>query len=206
MRAIAALLALWFSVVGLPAAPLVTTLDKTPSGYVPLQAFDWFGFSFSTDDSDYSLESVTAELNVVNSGNFSVSLYAVSGGTPSGSAIASTTPAVLSGPETFADYTFTFGPSVQLSANTTYAIVFQPQVGSFNLAVVPAIDGYTGPGGMPTGLIYSGTAGNSWTTMYDGQVRATIAVNATAIPEPSTAILSLLGVAVLLRARRMFLS
>jgi hypothetical protein len=184
-------------------AQLVSTIGQTPDGYLPLQRFDWWGFSFSTNGSNYSLNSVTASLNVVDSGPFTVSLYTASGGLPTSGILASTSLTILSGPTTFANYTFSFDTPQFLAANTSYALVFQPGSGSFNIETTGEFTGFTGPGSMPTGLIYSGTEGNSWSPEYVGEVRAVASVNASVVPEPSVALLVPFGLAcVLMMARR----
>jgi hypothetical protein len=137
---------------------------------------------------------------------FNLSIFQVSPnnntGIPSGAAI-SVQSGILTGlTATSLDWskyvTFTLGTSVALTSGNTYAVMldFTTQAANRNIVFQ-----YNSPSSYVPGQMIISTNGTSY-SLFDSSNRPDFVFYATAVPEPSTVVLGLLGVAFLVLRRR----
>ena len=101
------------------AVIFVENLLESQNGFTGIDSFLAIGSSFTTDNNNYTLNSVTASLEESTEGSFSINLHIDNSGEP-GTIIQqlNTTEDIL--PSGFNNYLFIPSSSVNLDANTTY--------------------------------------------------------------------------------------
>jgi len=168
-------------------------------------AYDEWGMPFITGPSDYTLDSVTLMLMQNSSASpLTGSLYLADANfLPSGSPISTdfTLSAIPSG--SFGAVTFTPGTTISLNASTAYVFVLSTSLdGSYGWRDTTdtgdtAIGGWSFP--QPYVKAYSTTqyGDPTWDNGGGGDYHFMGAIEATAVPEPSTLVLGALGVAIL---------
>lgn len=164
-------------------------------------ATSWDSHSFNTGTSTLqSLQSVTVGLDLATGGPSTVTmrLYSDSAGAP-GSILATDANSVSSGPVQI----LTFDFNQALTANTTYWIAIGGVANlrwALGAAGEPAeqnSSGYSWQGGA-----YSADGGSNWTDYEPGWSENNGSISVGAVPEPSAAIFSTVGLLCLLRRRR----
>ncbi len=192
---IAILLAPGFSRV--KATTLSDNLSTANAGTEAVSGTNWVAASFSTDASAYRLESNTLSLANITPGSAELDLYS-GAGQPASMLAALTSPLFYT--SSLSPSTFT-GSGTALSPNSTYWLVLKAPSGEFDW-------GWTDdPSGTGVGFTHtwgaSDDAGSTWFTadVQPMQLRVT-ATPASAIPEPGTSALILIGAAMLFESGR----
>lgn len=192
------------------AAVVVSTLDLTTIGPAAIGIGNWPGFAFTTGDSAYTLNSITAKLNIssFDSENglelLPTLILADENNLPTGEPITVSFSNPASQGAGYHDYVFETTATVTLAANTTYVFTLGSD-NSSNIAgwaLADFGDSVSGTWDMPVVLAHSGDAGASWTDFGGGTYRLMAAVNAEAVPEPMSAAMAAMGALALLRRRR----
>lgn len=175
----------------------VSTLDKDGRAVIPLKVVgemeEGGGMPFRTDSGQYQLDNIVINLRMVgHEYNFSIGLYRALQWSPMGEELVS-----FSMPSSFTydfeDVVLTPDAPFTLEANTSYVLLIVPRSSdaAFDWHVAQTTDGYTTLPGHPWTML--GTVlmtldgGETWFESSGNTFRAMGAVNATAIPEPTTA-------------------
>ncbi len=186
----------------------LSTLDLPPTTGAMLQHTQWTGVAFTTDDSPYRFEGITARLNFIDTppvGDLQPALYLANlSNLPDGAPLSTSfsSSAWVTGVN---DYLFSATESIILEANTTYIFALRPTTltSSGLWQGTAASNPYTGPWTMPVVFAVSHNNGSTWSDASGGVGRLLIEINATAVPEPGTvALIGLGGVLGLLHWRR----
>jgi hypothetical protein len=181
------------------------TLPTGAATNVTIRSNRYFAYSFSTS-SNQTLGSVTLGLVSDTGGpltrDTTISLYNATGGLPSGAAIASSSsPVTVSGTPQY--YTFALPASFAVTTGNSYSLAF---------AIDTAADNnfrwnYGNPVAFPTGsngVTFLGAAesnGTSWSA--ETVIKPTMLLEAAAVPEPSTWMLTGIAIAGGLGERRL---
>jgi hypothetical protein len=201
--------------VGLSAPPTahaqgttyISNLGETPSGSLPVGSDSWAAVLFrtGTNSGGYFLNSF--QLAMMNASGdpsgFSVMLYNNVGtaGPQPGSSLASLTGS--SSPSTAGIYIYTPATDLMLSAMTSYYVVLTAGTPVANGAYEWSDAGtfsYNLSGGWNTSPCERSTDGSSW--FYNWHIDPVFAINASPVPEPSTAAVVGLGLLALVLRRR----
>jgi len=194
----------------------MSDLAQSSSGSNPIGSDSWFatGFSTGTNPGGYTLNSIQLSMTDAtgNPSGFTVMLYA-----PHNSGSGVPVPGIIldtlngsANPATSGTYTYTPASSITLSPNTAYFLGITAgttvATGAYEWSSTPStaynpVDGWFEAIG-PAGNQSQSSDGSSWdsgaATAHDWR----LAINATAIPEPSPVSLLFLGIGILFYVRR----
>jgi photosystem II stability/assembly factor-like uncharacterized protein len=187
------------------AATVVSNLGETTDGGFGI-TFDGessngfaVGQFFTTGAQASTLNSVTLDLQMLSSGPFSVGLYSYNGTNPWTNPLLNLTPTAI-----FAGGLNTFTGAYALTANTSYWIVVNPQ-DNISLAWTATNSlGQTSNSGWiigdSHGVVYLDKDNNGWQNSAPSVGR--MSIDATVVPEPTSAVLLLFGASLCLQRSR----
>jgi hypothetical protein len=178
-------------------AIMVSNLDENVALFFSVGANDdWAGSRFITDGSSpsFTLQSITVGLaNAEGGGGFFVALFSDAGGLP-GIALEPLTGS--DDPLSEGDYEYT-SSGISLAPNSSYWVVagIQETGGTFNWKAAGSQFNFTGPWTIPstnTHITSFPAGGSTWNTSFNNDgFPFLFSVSAVAVPEPSTAVLLL---------------
>jgi len=167
-----------------------TKTDMGPSSATTLALA--LGFTTGGNFSSWDIESIVMGVSAESAGPRSVSIYESSGSSPAASALATSTASNV--PATFGTVSFTFPATVSLTANTTYWVVPQfDENWSWHFSTAPFTPQALGG----SNWSYVGTLRQPQPTPSTWQPAGFVnySVTISAVPEPSTIIAALIGLA-----------
>jgi hypothetical protein len=179
-------------------AEVVSNLSEPGSGSLIASPTFWLGSSFTTDNQSYILNSLTLSVDaVLGPVSITLSIFEDQLGNPSGSALESIANVAVS---SAGNQTFT-STGLSLSANTTYWVVFAEANNDPNIPVWFATSSANQSGSWAIGDSgrQSNNSGSSWSSSVN---LGKFSVDASPVPEPGVAVLSLLGLALVVFRRR----
>ncbi len=178
------------------SAVLVSNLSGTDNASASPQSTFWLAQAFTTDDSSYTLESITIQ-GSNSSGGSQVFIYSDNASLPSISLGSVSTASFGTSSGT---YVLPVQGSVTLDASQTYWVVFAPNDVNFGLwARTTASGNLDGPGTIPDLQAFSTNGGASFTST---DITNYLKFEINAVPEPATAMVASLGLLLVGRRRR----
>jgi hypothetical protein len=165
------------------AATLLGTLPATPANGTTVDPNNRFAVTFTTPATSFTVDSVTMRLSSYNVSDVPTLSFYTDGGTVPGSLVGSAfdNPSPLG--DGVSEYSFTPSGTVALNPNTKYWLVYGMTTGS-------SVWNWSGSSSDPTGLAtfngYKLSSDTGTSYVNDNSVQFGFAINATAIPEPST--------------------
>ncbi|GAT34585.1 PEP-CTERM protein-sorting domain-containing protein [Terrimicrobium sacchariphilum] len=199
------------------AAVIFSTYNNNDSGTAsPIHNTSGKGLAFNMpsplqpgDTTSYTLDSISLRLSgSILSSQIVLSLYTNDGSNTPGTLISSFTPtSAFTLTSTAASYTFTTSSAVTLTAGTTYWVtMYSTSSNTSGLSwktSSPQPSLYSTVGVSLFGTIFGTTTNPANWTNTSSTVYNSLTVNATAVPEPGIAALSMLGILGLVGLRRL---
>lgn len=169
------------------AGQVVSNLGESSSGSMTFSGNNWLAASFTTDNLEYTLNSVTLSLDSPLSSSVTVTLriFADGSGAPTGSALETFTPVTFSsgGNKTFSS------TGLDLNANSTYWLAASG-TGSIPVWFATTSTVQTGNWTIGDNGLTSNNGGGNWTTSPN---IGKFSIDASPVPEPAPAALMLLA-------------
>lgn len=189
----------FFSAVSpVESAVIAGNLSGDDNASASPQSTFWLGQAFATDDTPYTVDSITIQGGNSPAGS-EVHLYSDSGSLPSVELGSFSTTGFGTASGT---HTLPAESSMTLEPSTTYWIVFAPNDVNFGLwARTTSTESLNGPGAMPDLQAFSNDGGSSFSST-DISNNLKMEVQGTVVPEPGIVSLALCGGLALVRRHR----